>query len=324
MRVTEKVAAAQELPQFKAVRDLHTQARQRWTIAELCDILATRGPMGVVSAVSDWAVGAWNRALSPTVRTLRLAGEATATAGVQAPPSEVRKLNVRFSFDEVNQNSVNAARDFRNNLISGASADTATAVQLAVSDGIAQGRSPEWIAQRVRLVMALTPRQAQALINYANGLEARNTAILSRAVNPAIEADVRERWGDERPATAAQVNRLVADYGARLVDQRATTIARTETLRAANLGSELSVRQAQDEGLFGEFELRRFWVDTPDEKTRADHRAVPKLNPDGVALDEPFVYPGGRTIMRPGDPNADADMVVNCRCTVAFKLVRRR
>lgn len=325
MLACERVAERQEQPQYNAVVVFHRDARKRFTAAAITDIMQSRGPQGLIQSVQDWAVVAWGDAVRPTVRACLLSGEATAAAGVKTAETVVRKATVTFSFDEVDPNTIAAARNFRNNLITNVTADTAKSVQLVVADGIRQGKGPEWIAQRVRLVMGLAPRQAQALVNYANGLEARNKEMLARAVNPMLEAEIGERWNNDRPATAAQTNRLIDDYGARLLAQRASSIARTETLRAANLGAELSMRQARDEGLFGEFELRRFWLDTNDSKTRPDHREVPKLNPNGVALDEPFVYPGGRTIARPGDPNAaDASMTANCRCTVVFRLVRRR
>lgn len=325
MLACERVAQRQEQPQFNAVVAFSREGRKHFSTARIVDILQNRGPAGLIQSVQDWSISAWGDTLRPVVRTFFMSGEATASAGVQTSEEVVRKAKVTFSFDEVDQNSVEAARNFRNNLITRVTADTARAVQVAIADGINRGQSPEWIARRVRLVIGLTPRQAQSLVNYANGLEARNKEMLARAVNPMLEAEIGERWNNDKPATPSQTARLVDDYGARLLAQRATDIARTETLRAANLGAEQSMRQANDDGMFGDFELRRFWLDTNDAKTRPDHREVPKLNPDGVALDEPFVYPGGRTIARPGDPNAaDASMVVNCRCTVVFRLVRRR
>ena len=324
MLACEKVAQLQERPQFAMIRLFDKEAKKAWTVSRIVDMMAMRGPHGLIQAINDWALGGWSVALRPTVRTVMASGEATATAGVQVAPDVVQKYSVRFNFDEVDQNSVLAARNFRNNLITQVTSDTASSIQIAVADGIARGKSPEYIAQRIRMVLTLSPRQAQALINYANGLEARQASMLAREVNAGVEDEVRERWAADKPITQTQLATLVSDYSLRLLDQRATTIARTETLRAANLGAELSMRQAQDEGLFGELELRRFWLDTNDAKTRPEHKEVPRLNPQGVALDEPFVYPGGRTIARPGDPNAEASMTINCRCTVVYRLVRRR
>lgn len=283
MHVCERVAQRQERPQVQAVAALARQGRQAWTNARLVDLLAMRGPMGLVRAIYDWSLDAWKDALRPSVRTLMLAGEAIGKAGLEIvepvqKSASVRKADISFSFDEVDPNAVKAARDFRNELITRVTAETAAAVQLVVADGIQRGKAPDWIAQRVRLIIGLTPRQAQALINYENGLRTQQTEALRRKVNPMIEADVEQRWGSDRPATESQLNRLVSDYGDRLLSQRAVTIARTETLRAANLGAEVSIRQAREDGRFGNLELRRFWLDTPDEKTRPEHREVPKLN----------------------------------------------
>ncbi len=323
MHASEQVAQRQERSQFHAVRALVREGRKTWTRERLVDLQASRGPGGLVAALVAWLRSAWVDALQPTVASVRLAGHATGRAGLEIV-DVVRKAELTFSFDEVDPNAVRAAREFRNALITQVSQQTAEAIQLTVADGIRRGLSPLVIAERVRLVIGLTPRQAQALINYEDGLVRQSKAILTRSGNEQLEAEVLEAWRDGRQATDAQRSRLVHDYADRLLDQRATTIARTETLRAANLGAELSIRQARDAGLFGDLEVRRFWLATNDEKTRPEHREIPKLNASGVALDEPFVYPGGRRIARPGDPLADASMTINCRCTVLFRLVRRR
>ncbi|MFF0467598.1 phage minor head protein [Micromonospora zamorensis] len=92
-------------------------------------------------------------------------------------------------------------------------------------------------------------------------------------------------------------------------EDRAVTIARTETIGAYNAGTLtawLTAEQALDE------KLDKVWVATHDERTRDDHRDA-----DGqrVALDGVFMV-GGVPLRFPGDPAAPAGQVVNCRCTM--------
>jgi hypothetical protein len=55
---------------------------------------------------------------------------------------------------------------------------------------------------------------------------------------------------------------------------------------------------------------RRVWIVTPDARLRPEHAAIPRMNPDGVGLDEPFRTPDGDFLNPPIDPN--------CRCGVGL------
>jgi uncharacterized protein with gpF-like domain len=58
--------------------------------------------------------------------------------------------------------------------------------------------------------------------------------------------------------------------------------------------------------------LYKRWLATEDARTRPEH-----ADADGqtVPAHAPFSV-GGSAMSYPGDPNAPADLVVNCRCTV--------
>uniref|UniRef100_UPI00368BE5C1 phage minor head protein n=1 Tax=Micromonospora sp. NPDC005806 TaxID=3364234 RepID=UPI00368BE5C1 len=97
--------------------------------------------------------------------------------------------------------------------------------------------------------------------------------------------------------------------GERSWEDRAVTIARTETIGAYNAGTLtawLTAEQVLDE------KLDKVWVATHDERTRDDHRDA-----DGqrVALDGVFMV-GGVPMRYPGDPAAPPGQTVNCRCTM--------
>ncbi|SCG15511.1 Phage Mu protein F like protein [Micromonospora echinofusca] len=92
-------------------------------------------------------------------------------------------------------------------------------------------------------------------------------------------------------------------------EDRAVTIARTETIGAYNAGTLtawLTAQAALDE------KLDKVWVATHDERTRPDHRDA-----DGqrVALDGVFMV-GGVPMRYPGDPAAPPGQTVQCRCTM--------
>jgi HK97 family phage portal protein len=85
---------------------------------------------------------------------------------------------------------------------------------------------------------------------------------------------------------------------------RAARIARTETACAMNFGSYATYKT---EGVG-----KKEWLATQDDRTRDEH-----ADADGqvVPIDDPFDV-GGNALQYPGDPDGDADEVVNCRCSL--------
>lgn len=84
--------------------------------------------------------------------------------------------------------------------------------------------------------------------------------------------------------------------------------ARTMTTAAENKGKQDSYIKATEDGVI----LKRIWVATNDERTRAWHS---DLDGQEVDVDEPWENEYGE-IMEPGDPNADPANVYNCRCAM--------
>ncbi len=93
-------------------------------------------------------------------------------------------------------------------------------------------------------------------------------------------------------------------YTSRMPPYRTEMIARTETIRSSNAGSQ---------ELFNEWGVKQHeWLATRDDRVRDDHLAA-----DGQVrdIDEPFSV-GGYDAMYPGDPNLPPGESINCRCTV--------
>lgn len=59
---------------------------------------------------------------------------------------------------------------------------------------------------------------------------------------------------------------------------------------------------------------RRFWRTAGDERVRHSHSAVPRMNPAGVPLSEPFNTPFGRVMAPP--------LEINCRCRATLQVRR--
>lgn len=111
--------------------------------------------------------------------------------------------------------------------------------------------------------------------------------------------------GETIPEIAERVRHVF-----QIADQlRSETIARTEVVSAYN-GSAATVAAQLPGDVVGGQE----WIAVEDARTRPRHAAA-----DGevVRVGEPFVGTG-EPMAYPGDPNASAENIVNCRCTVAF------
>jgi SPP1 gp7 family putative phage head morphogenesis protein len=99
-------------------------------------------------------------------------------------------------------------------------------------------------------------------------------------------------------------------YFERYLKHRSQVIARTETLRAAQLGQLSSWRQAiKDSQVIPEEAMTRRWVTAGDDRVRLTHRAV---NGQTVAFSDPFLVDGMRVMVPPAGPN--------CRCSVGYHL----
>jgi hypothetical protein len=125
--------------------------------------------------------------------------------------------------------------------------------------------------------------------------------------------------GQEQGLTTQEAIDLLKTAG--ITNFRAELIARTETARAANVGSMVG---AMSTGLVTVKE----WIATKDNRTRrfprdnADH-----LDMDGVKIpiDAKFQVMGKGFIdlmLHPGDSTAHAANVCNCRCTLGYEAVR--
>ncbi len=203
----------------------------------------------------------------------------------------VKKLQhtptVNFSFDIMNDRSVRFLQAYEFNLIRQLSTSTLNGIRQVVLNAFKEGGSPRQQARRIMEArgFGLTERQANAVDNFREMLV-------------------------EDGRNAATVERQTARYYQRQLRRRATAIARTETIRAANAGQHELWRQAADDGLLDTTKIRRKWIVTRDERLSVSHRKIPGMNKKGVGLNEEFKTPEGPFLHPPTR--------THCRCAVAL------
>lgn len=192
--------------------------------------------------------------------------------------------------------------------ILGQSAET---VRQQLVQGLRLGAQPEKIAEALKAVVGLTPRQAQAVSNFRRLLEQGDLQALTRALRDSrFDATVRS-WADGAPVDPKRVDAMVERYAARSLQHRADTIARNESLKATTGGIRDAYVQAIGSGRLLESEVTRKWRVVFDERLCPICASIPLLNPLGVGVMQPYLSAAG-PIMAPLAH-------VNCRCTESYK-----
>lgn len=164
---------------------------------------------------------------------------------------------IGLSFKLVNPRAVRWAEDHAARLIVGIDSETRKAIRSIVVRGQREGINVRSQAQLIREIVGLTNRDARAVDRFYTGLvqDGRKNADVMRG-----------------------------RMARRLLRRRAENIARTETIRASNMGVQLTWRTAMDQGLLPQT-ARKVWIVTPD------NRLCPLCAPlDGavVGVAEPF------------------------------------
>lgn len=114
--------------------------------------------------------------------------------------------------------------------------------------------------------------------------------------------------GESIPKIATRLANAVGDSNRKAAIRN----ARTMTTGAENAGRVDGYKRAEAMGI----KLKQEWMATLDGRTRHEHRL---LNGQKVAVGESFEVEGEK-IRFPGDPQAPAHLVYNCRCTLVAAL----
>jgi len=246
--------------------------------------------------------------------------DAITGAAVAAAQQSARAVNaigeMNISFGITNPTTVDFLRTYEMGLIRAMSQDALASVRTAIQAGVAAGRNPIDTARDVRQFIGLTDSQTQAVINYRNALTQGSRDALSRQLRDRrFDPTVARAARGESVLSSDQIDNMVSRYSARYLKYRSETIARTESIRALNAGNHQLWNQMAASGKVDAKTVTRTWVTAGDDRVRDAHA---ELDGDEVGLNEPFDSEDG-PIMYPGDPNASAAMVINCRCTLIYR-----
>lgn len=254
--------------------------------------------------------------LRPALNRLALAHDQVAVQTTSVIPHTLEKARpsslrtpavIHLTYDPLDRATVDAQNAVNDAISADIEATAQSTAEQIVSDGLAAGLPARVIARALHETIGLSIREATAVENYRRALQGGGRGALQRALRDR-RFDGTVRSGD---LSEDQIERMVTRYADRFRSHRASRLAITESVRAANQGRRAAWAQYIERTGIGDDGVRRFWLTAGDELVCPICSAIPGLNPNGVAFDEPFQTPIGE-LMGPPDPHP------LCRCTEQY------
>lgn len=247
---------------------------------------------------------------------------ATEETAALAPQVAAIIPEVAVSFDPTNPVAADLMAQSKLEFIREFTDEQRQVVRQAIGDAFARGGGFKDAAGAFRDSIGLTQRQLAAVNNYRDLLErgsaeALNRQLRDRRFDPTVERSVR----GGKPPTPAQIDNMVERYRQRALASRAETIARTEGVRIASEARREAFRQTMEDAGITDDMVERTWRAVGDTRTRDTHRALSGTKV--VGMDATYRSPSGATLRYPGDPQAPAAEVINCRCVETYRIKTR-
>lgn len=223
-----------------------------------------------------------------------------------------------IGFDATHPRAVALVRTQRLGLIREFSDRQLEATQQAIERAVGNGLGPAEIGRAFRDSIGLTANQEQAVSNFRRLLENGDKEALQRALRDRrFDADIRASISQNQPLGAKIINTMVTRYRERALMLRSETIARTEAHRAYSEAREESLDQMVEQTGIAKERVVRVWNTVNDERRRKWHGTMQgQTSPIGGT----FVDGLGNELRYPGDPEAPAETIINCRCPLTFRI----
>lgn len=230
---------------------------------------------------------------------------------------------IGFGFDVNNPRAERWVREHGAAMVARDIQDKRAIIQDTIERGIAAGRHPRSMAldlagrvsrrtgRRTGGHIVLSEPQSRYVMSAMEELRTGDPNYFTRKKRDRrFDSKVRKAFDGGKPLTDADINKITGRYSDRLLQLRAETIGRTETLAAFNQAGDESLRQLVDGGYVRREDVRKVWDATMDGNTRPDHQMA---NGQVRGLDETFDV-GGVQMLHPHDQSAPPSQTLNCRC----------
>lgn len=210
-------------------------------------------------------------------------------------------------------------------------------VRQVMQDGMARGENPRKVAlDIVGRIDPSTGKRTGGVIGLSNQQErwaASAQRYLTTLDNQYFTLGLRDKRFDPtvrkaiesgKPLPADVVSKLTTAYKQRALRYRGEMIGRTEALHAIQRAEWLAHQAEIDAGNLVRQQVKKWWADSHDGRTRHTHRQLGvKYNRDRpIDMDEPFISPSGSRMMHPGDSSLGASPaeLILCRCGAQYEV----
>ena len=239
--------------------------------------------------------------LAAAISATEQAKIAAVLTSVYVTAANLQGAQFNLRFDLKNPAAVRWAERNAAQLVTGVAPRTQAAIRDIVVRGIQDGIPPAAQARELRQLMQLSTRDAVAADNFYRGL-------LEQVDAAGGGFDMEDR-----------AFRRFMRYRNRLVKARMETIARTETIRAANRGQLAAWESAADAGLLDRTTLRLVWVATEDSRVDAICSALDGTTVGfGESFSVPQQDPNAARQTKPPVPERSPPAHPRCRCSLAL------
>jgi len=294
-----------------ALQAAFSNIKSQWTLKQIEELLTTGGVSTVLALLNTMN----DQIASDIVPELNAAVSESGRISIGLLPNGALVAPYAFNVLDPSVSSVVSAHNA--SLVREIGASTRQAIVQNIRANIIAGNNPRRVARDFRDTLGLTAQQEQAVRNYRKMLIQKDKrALQARLRDKRFDSTVRQSVAGKKKLTSAQIDNMANRYRQRFLKYRSEVIARTEALRAISMGEFESLKQADDAGKIDK-EVRRFWIYTKDERTRAEHRRIPSMNLGGVRIQEPFKTSLG-LLMYPRDPAGSASNTIQCRCLLIY------
>ena len=269
------------------------------------------------------------RLFEESIREAYIGGGIATTNGLP-PLRDPSGAQVVFRFDARSPGAEAFMQDLSGRRIARMTDDILVAARQHMTQGMIDGRNPRSVAlDLVGRINRATGRREGAII----GLSSSQEGFVAAARQDLLSGDpsrLRHYLGlgrrdkrfdrtvlaairDGKSLTRDVVDRIIGRLSDSYLLLRGETIARTETIGALNASHREGFEQAIASGNVQRQDVRKVWRATRDNRTRDTHRAI---GDESVGFDELF----SNGLLYPCDPNGSASEVVNCRCSVDYRI----
>lgn len=229
------------------------------------------------ASLAEAAIGFGKAEDATFVQNVELILTGALTAAQKRAGAQLDQARSSIRFDLLNPQAANYVKDHAADLVREVSTGTRMAIRDIIHNGFLVGHTVHEMARDIRGYIGLTAYGNQRLVNYIKFLRdlqssGRDLAHLTQAERERLLRSMGmrvNRFGTlaRTGLTAERIRELAAGYQRRLIAERATTIARHETMDASNAGQNILWQQAIDNGLLRADEWERVWLITGDRRT---------------------------------------------------------